>query len=682
MAIHWTISFMSLRAGTAYTVNIYDASYSGAAIPLIPGADPFTTEESNDDDPFTNIRTQSGYIRIVDNGKDDNGNAFDWRDLIPTTDTDRPVTLTDGNGNVVWQGFMQAQNFGCELYGNPQEREFPIQCPLTVLSTQQPTTQDIQIRNFAYLLNVAVTAPATMSGNAVTFSSVVAQGGTDAQQWLLKKFDWQNLLQDDNDEDVTPRYNIYQAIEDMCKFWGWTARTYKQTLYLTCTDDQAEQTFLTLTLAQLASMANGTASGDTSGSFSTVALTGDIFANTNNDDYTNRGPNKATVKADVNKKDTVVKFASPVVEKTMEQGGYTWVASDEDLVGYFTTPELRSFDSLSLQGSAVSTYGGFCRRHIYESKESTNATIADMFVFHRKYIANSPIIQIHTKKAMSFSGGSLSFNGIVFANFERWNFDDFDDVIRVRIGIGLSYETAKWYYHSVSQQGVITHGWSSTKQEMCLMVVSGSIKGVACPVTVGPGLSAAFTTTTIPVDNNISGFVYIDFLGMTHDWTEEQDSFEIGDFEIKFSRDETYIPSSWSEMRSRTMEEKRESSFKYVAETQDMVKEEWNADCIFASDNNLEYGYGLLMNANNSFMETAPYGNNNEHPEQHLANRVIDYWQTSRRMITTELISNAIAEVTPQNYVTLQNIAGHFCPLAISHQWRDDITILTLLEMP
>ena len=198
MSKNYSITFKSLRAGTTYVVNI--GGGTGAAVPLKGGSQPFTTEEDGDEDMFKPIRTQSGYIRIMDDGRDYNGNVIDatmganwWQDLMPATDTSRPVTLT-ANGTVVWQGFMQAQNFGGVLYGNPQEREFPVQCPLTILSTQQPTTQDIQIRSFAYLINLIVTIPATLSSDAVGFDYIKVQGGMDAQQWLLKKFDWQNQI--------------------------------------------------------------------------------------------------------------------------------------------------------------------------------------------------------------------------------------------------------------------------------------------------------------------------------------------------------------------------------------------------------------------------------------------------------------------------------------------------------
>ena len=41
--------------------------------------------------------------------------------------------MVSGSAVLDWQGFMQAQNFGATLFGDPQEKEYPIQCALTVL---------------------------------------------------------------------------------------------------------------------------------------------------------------------------------------------------------------------------------------------------------------------------------------------------------------------------------------------------------------------------------------------------------------------------------------------------------------------------------------------------------------------------------------------------------------------
>ena len=83
MAKKYSITFKSLRAGIVYTLSIYDADYAGSVIPLKAAGTPFVTDEDDTDDMFTPIRTQTGYLRIVDDGTDLNGNALNWKELLP-----------------------------------------------------------------------------------------------------------------------------------------------------------------------------------------------------------------------------------------------------------------------------------------------------------------------------------------------------------------------------------------------------------------------------------------------------------------------------------------------------------------------------------------------------------------------------------------------------------------------
>ena len=126
--IHWQVRFKSLRNNRLYTASIYDDQFSGNPIHLKGAARPFETEEDAKDDLFNDIITQSGYLRIVNDKKDYNGNTLPdnwWRDVIPATDISRPVILTDDYGNILWQGFLQAQNFGMNMYVNAQEISLP-----------------------------------------------------------------------------------------------------------------------------------------------------------------------------------------------------------------------------------------------------------------------------------------------------------------------------------------------------------------------------------------------------------------------------------------------------------------------------------------------------------------------------------------------------------------------------
>lgn len=694
MAIKWQIPFASLRTGTIYTVNVYDASYSGSPIVLNGGVAPFTTQEDSDDDPFSPIRIQTGNLCIIDDGFAADGvTPFDWKDFVPPVVSSRPITLTHTVNNMTivdWQGFIQSQDFSGTLYGNPQERQFPIHCVLEAFKSQQPSTTDIQKHNFAYLLNLLESTAETLTGNVLGFDTFVIQGNADAQQWLCKQFEWMNFLSENNneEEEITPKYNLFEILEDACKFWGWTCRSQGRTLYLTCYDDLTEPKFVSMTKAQLQTMAGGTNAGTNDVTFIDITLIGDIFASTANDDFKRRGPAKASVKGDCNKMDTLFEFAPPSVRKVMDQGGYSWVAGPDPGTGYFTTTPIDSFDSLLMVGTS-SQYGGFCRRQIFSSEEADNAAMEDMFVFKTGHSYGDNIIQIQTKKAMNYVGGTLKISGDVFNGSARWEDDNGDDYITLHVGIGMTRATAKWYYiYFSSLEGTITHQWQSSPYALAVTIDGGSFKKVGTPVRL-PFFGTSFAQYDgIPCDENaLYGYVFVDFLGLTYEQTEHPARFEIGNFKITFSREKLFIPLNNTKPRQRLLKEYRVTNREYKASNNNGTGEQWNADCIFASDNTMEYGYGLLINPEGTFMEDARYGhdlsdpalhNKMEYPEQHLANRVAAYWAQSKRQITTELRTDAIAAITPLHRITLDGTI--FNPTAISRNWRDDVTILTLLE--
>ena len=696
MAIHWQIPFKSLRTGTVYTVNVYDSSYSGAAVVLKGGVNTFVTEEEGSEDEFIPIRTQTGYLRVVDDGKDASGNALAdgwWKSLVPNTDTDRPVTLTDGGGTIYWIGFIQAQNFSGELYGGTQERQFPVQCALSALSSIQAPTDQVNMQNFAYLMRHIFNQMANQIPISTPFTTYVFQGGADARKWLQKLFDWHNFLTID-DNGITAKYTLYQILEDVCRFWGWTCRTWRQQIIFTCADDINETNALVLTSANLDTLAGNIAGTSTAGSVQamfTTKVVGNIFASANIEDMKVRGVSRAEVKADCNKSNELLEFAPQSVRDTMEQGGYTWVQpGDDSLVGYFTTPEITSFDSQVLKGSVSSSAnGGFCRRQIYSDEKATEATIADMIAIRGNYNNGTAFVHLETKRERIFSGGSLRMSGTIYEGAEAYAADSYMRNMIMAIGIGTTYnsQNTQWFYLELTNQfdpSTLTYGWSTTKKE--IRVKSGFSLGFKY-LTVGGSYFIFGDFPQIPISNNMYGKIFVDFLGCDS-IMGISDDFQIANFKIEYSRDSASLIGQ----RTRTIEKDRVSTQKYFSTNLNKCDEKWNADCIFASDNNMDYGFGLLMNpADGStdagmFMYQAQYGSAHYFPEQYLASRVSSFWANSRRLVSAPLLSNglcgdvAAGNISPRHKLTIDGTTCH--PIAISHDWHDDITTVKLLQMP
>lgn len=680
---NYTITFKSLRAGTTYVVNI--GGGTGTAVPLMGGAQPFITQEDDDENMFCPIRTQSGYLRIIDNGKDANGNAFDWKDMIPATDTSRPVTLTHtDNGSTVvdWVGFMQAQDFGSVLYGNPQEREFPIQCVLTVTQGTDINYQQTAIQNFAYLLKQIVDA----IPSAQRPTAFYIQGGADAQQWMLKKIDWQNFVSEDGDGKITARFNCFDCLQDMCAFWGWTARTYGSTIFLTCADDSAETNWLYLTysdLVQLAAYVSGPIPGTVTDTFvfSNLDNLGDIFASTNNDEYVQRGHNKAVVTANSNNAaNKVIDYAPESVALYMQRQTPTIETIDGQKVYYFG--DLNQFPlpdapSPFLRGEALSGNGSFSYISTDNSLSRADDTqISDSAIRIKKTYNGSVFASLETVYQHSFrfngdiywffSTGGIRLHGTIWQR--RYKVEDYDSTTKrghktmyMCLGIGATRATAKWWNGGGWQDSITTFKATIGNGDDLLWTT-----GI-------PGSSAyAIYRNFIPTDEiDLTGLIFVDFKGSDDlDEVNGEKSFFITGFYVEFTRNNYTI---------NYHQEQRPTSFEYTSNNANNIRNEWNADLPYASDNNMEFSYGVLLNLDGTPLETITYGNQQLHPEQHLANRVTEYWQISKRRIYSELRSNVIPNITPRHKVMLDGTTAY--PIAISRDWCDDITQITVLEL-
>ena len=676
--VFWKIKFKSLRAGTDYCVNIYkDGTLpSGYPLTLKGGANPFTTEEDSDDDMFTPIRTQSGYIRIVDDGLAETAGgvstSWNWKDLLPATDTDRPVVLQKKVGSswvTVWQGFMQAQTFGGTLYGNPQEREFPVQCPLTVTHGTDINYAHTSIENFAYLLKQIVDSIPSVSRP----TDFVIQGGTDAQAWLMKRIDWQNFVSEDGDDNTVARFSMYQCLEDMCRFWGWTARTCGSTMYLTCADDAAETTFLTLTTAQLATLAAGTTAGSTSATFNTASLTGDIFANTSQNDYLQRGHNKAVVTADISASDGELVNVLPdkIVEEWAKNGFY-----GDDYINHIYTSDHDSFGNSFMQGNCNSG-ATFNVEKLPAIGAKNSESVFSVIRIKSQYNENNILASFETKYWHCFADGVIQLRGNIYRKGEKITENDGDNEwgkykMYICFGIGTSRNTAKWF------DG---YEWSSTKKKF-IARICGNDGVLWCQDIYNNDFGYRLMSSYIPTDNIygilgpdlLFGKIFIDIYGsddFTYNSTNE--TMDIADFNVAFKRRSPLVVFGYNT--------KRNSSCKYTASNQNNVRDEFNTDCIYGSENNSNFGFGVVLNNFYEYMQKISYNGSEipEYPEQHLANRVVNYWQTSKRRLAVDVRTNTIADITPQYKVTINGTTGY--PIAITRDYWNDITTLTILEL-
>ncbi len=665
--IHWKVKFKSLHAGTVYTANIYkDGTLpSGYPLTLKGAAQPFVTQEDENDDMFIPVRTQSGYLRIVDDGYAENANgiqvSFNWKELLPETDVSRPVQLTDGSGNVVWQGYIQAQNFSGTLYGNPQEREYPIQCALSTLSRINVNTSQFNGEaNFAAILDYALTEMPVIS-----FSNFYIQGGYDAREWLKTKIDWMVFGELDKENGAFEgKYSIMEALNGMCQYWGWTMRTDGQTIYMNCVDDDVIIHFYVLTRLQLETLAGGTNAGYFTGDHYKTKDISNYFANDDNSETLLRGCNKSEVSSETGDIDENIVFGFPdTFMKTMFDTGF----HDESLSGVTAiTTDKSSFDTDLLLGhvSSLSDASFNIRRTRGEVP-----TYNPIIMVKNGY---SPIISqvtFESKKIHNFCDGQFTIKGKIN------KVDSEGKHIHILLGVGITRGTAMWWHLNSSN----VYGWYNYQEDF--------------NITIGSNGDIELKINTADLSTPLYGYVFFQIRGSEDLGTGSNDrNFDWVDFKLSFERS----PIGYK------LDPERKQSNSYTAMNNAVVKERWSGDTIFASDNDCKFGPGVVFNEDRSYFIGWNYGGHGRatsitpkqigydtidlsiatQPEQHLANRVAKFWSKSRQKIICNLISSEVGTVSPYYKLNIGGSSGYpYYPYAISHNWRDDIISLTSIEI-
>lgn len=690
--IHWKIPFMSL-SGIRYTVNIYKDGTLPSGYPLIlKGAgNPFFTEETSDDDIFEPMRTQSGYLSIVDDGLATNSAstpqqvAFRWRDFIPTSDIDRPVTLThveNGTTIIDWQGFMQAQNFGYRLYENPVERAFPIQCPLTILSREDISTTQKDIHNFAYILMTALnTVPAVCRPN-----TIIIQGGDDALDWMQKKMDWSNYIQQNKEFEPEAKTDYGTMISDICAYWGLIARVQKQTLYLVSPDDEDETDALVLTYNELANLADGNDDGTIEPMTEDIITIGNIFATIENDDYQNRGPNKSIVKVDPNKRptDAINPFDDAlIIEMNKSEWNEGTTITDDEIWHY--TKDILTESRYDLEATCAEGYASFNILSIAGSNTGGNgySEVGNVIRIQKTYTGDT-FVTLETQYEHCFSSGFLRMFADTYrkgVKYENGNYYAGNPAMKMRLGIGNSRATAQWWDGRAWQNSICiflaTIG--NRKPELFTRYVEGS------------GFDVHYIESSlIAISGGMKGRLFVDLLGTDDSRVDDllgEKSFDLLGFRIEYSKNDNtskqqYPNSGWWDVKTNP----DEPDLEYKAHNANMVKEQYSVDNPFGTNDDSRPGYGLLMNADDTYMEHASYAslNTTQRPEEHLANRIVNYWATSKRCIKCALKSylgglpTEIKDVSPRSKLMIDGTILY--PYAISYQWRDDEITLKLME--
>lgn len=679
----YTKSFVTL-SGQTLTVSV-DGVTTSADLPL--AAEPFETEEADDVDVFLPIRTQSGYLRML---VADSTARTAWRSFIPTGATEKRVTLTNASGTLLWQGYVQTGTYGMQYPADYEEFELPVQCPLSVLEAIDMDTTPPDgdgVLTFGKLL-AYIFGKLTTAGTVI--NNYYFQGTTAAVSARLgMKVIYGNFLDTDNQGNIEAKYTCYEVLEEVCKFFGYSVRMCGDAVYFSTP---------AVSGAAWSRKSSLTDSGTQAVSASTFSITEAMLASTDQQEEVEPGRKSITVKSDINKLDNIIEVPYDELYdryNTGEVHKMVWSVDyyDHDIYYAVCEPNTNNGsmtyenDEISMELRTVNVtsddrkiYGRFLVFDDEDVGDVSSSTIPEskmsynwqkcIDIFH-SYLTpadeTTPKFTIESKQTFVIS------DGILYINFKcKWVSAWIEKVMATaKLRVGDKYWAGTWDVDN--KQWTANSTWTTTPSTFTLyFTADGALttrQSISDPQYSGCG---------IPVADTMRGTVHFEVIDVKPStrmgYIPLNGFLSMQDFEIGFVR--------------CSIEEKKYHGNEYTKQAGQFQGTD-TIDLIFACD--VEYGptnykrhmpAGLGYVLDNTYEKPAAtipsLTNTDVVAEEQLADIMAAYHNHTHRVVTLELLSNLLGDISPRQSSTGLE-AMH--PLSISHSWRDDITRIKLIQI-
>ena len=701
--VQYTIDFVTLRKEEPLRIEIYGAV--GGARVLDGAATPIITEEDNNPDIFTPVRAQSGYISIVDTGQAHDGLAFDWHTLLPEEALERPVVLKNSStGTVYWKGFIQNQQPENAIYELPVERSYAIYDILGALdfvdfNTGINTATTNAYVNFAYLINRIM----DMLPSEVKPANYYFQGGNDVKQHLLSKVNPMLFCEvsdtveagedgtigyEQNISQLRPKYRCREVLEEICKFWGWSCRTYNGDLYFV--RDVAPGTYqgtdhapyLKVTPAQLAQLAAGTSAGTSEDNPSEYTYNGSELVSTENSLTDKKPIGYVAVRADAGPYKELMKLF-PERPRMAIASHVKWNGGSAEF------PPLR----ISQTAGQYNRY--WVDSHIYLCTIGTNYP-GDIFGFRSEaekwgtgdkytytYVAGAMFgnpgagkqMKLMSRWPFNFQDCRLSMKATFFKEDGAEYKETYDDT-DVFGNIGKGYADIVLAFIASSGTTYYWNGDSFQLASTSFSAYVGGSDGYIYPKSAQKMIDSAqnyyrprkYITFESLTNNNIApvGRIEIYFNDV---WLTSGSTLTGGMGDLVVEVERTQVPSVYDSV-------KEENTYLPVNGPRHSLplEDDWSEDTIFASDDCNQFGIGTVLNPDNTPMVKPRIDAGiSMHPEAWVAAMVYEFGRQPRKILCTEMNRGAasVEAITPRRRMSY--LYADWLPFSISHYWRDDI---------
>lgn len=652
--IHWQVFFVSIDRGQ-YSVNIYEDGYSGSPITLTGGDSPMVTQEDDDDNVFLPVRLQSGYLRIV---LTENTNTI-LSQLLPTDNLSRFITLTK-TGSILWQGYLQNQNFGWQMHTSPLEVDIPVQC---VLSSMQDTylsrTPVTGLQNIAYYI---INCFHSIHNEIFTY---YFQGGEEVLTWLSYKINQQVFLQTDDEGYIISKYNCHDIISHLCEFFGWVCRIDGASVFFTLPD--LEQRFTVLSDQDLYGIANNIPYSYDTMDYGQLSLGNNFMSEDNTYSLVSDISNVSVVaKPDI--LTDVAGFIDNFVEYTKweldtlprETYGNIDVIYSENVYAY-------TWGNMVLWSDMLSSFN-YCRITNADTDQEDEFPVVRIKSSFENG-ATTPYIRMSTAYGMNFyapATGYIVISGEIYQKGKRLTDEDTsigrgNKHIFVSLGIGNSDGVMYWYDGG--------NQWSTIEKRF-RMCVGQSGKDFQ--------LDTHGAYTKIPLLAPVAGKIYLEIWG-SNDISEIDGirKFDIRDLSIRIEKGEqTWIRNGYN---VRYREDYKYNSYQYIRPYK--VKE---ISPIIVSWNHFSFSTNILMDASGHFLSNILIDSDAdpqvyERPERRLCSRISTFWASSRKTMQVEMKNEDYETINPA--MIIKDNQDKYVSLSISRDWRNNLLQLKIIKL-
>ena len=235
--IHWQIPFASAIDKKQYRVDIYQEGYTGSPVTLLAGSSPFNTEEDNNPDLFTPIRTQSGTLSVVTKLSD--GSMLKAQDILPANNTDCPVQLVklyDGDEEVVWQGFLSCEAYSQDYIGIAQELSLSLISVLEAMDSVEYDPTRLQgVVPVHQLIGYCFDEMERSTGFSLFSSIYIGEQGKAFLHDFINTslfFDVQEQNDEGYNEAILKGISLKEVLTKVATFMGWCVREDAEHIYI------------------------------------------------------------------------------------------------------------------------------------------------------------------------------------------------------------------------------------------------------------------------------------------------------------------------------------------------------------------------------------------------------------------------------------------------------------------